>query len=100
MKEETWTDSASDGIESSMPKYSFRSKLIADLAAVHGFSRDQVLDHLRTPDLARARQGVYAALRLRGWSFHRIGRAMNRHHSTVMYGYRQHRRRESEAFKC
>ena len=38
--------------------------------------------------LCRLRQAVIWTARAQGYSFHKIGRAMNRDHSTVMHAYR------------
>jgi chromosomal replication initiation ATPase DnaA len=40
----------------------------------------------RSKPIVEARFALYAALRMRGWSYTRIGRFLGRDHATVMYG--------------
>lgn len=43
----------------------------------------------RLGPITEARFGLYAALRLRGWSYPAIGQFIGRDHATVIYGARR-----------
>jgi chromosomal replication initiator protein len=42
--------------------------------------------HYKFDFLMRPRFALYKALRLRGWSYPQIGRALKRDHTTIIYG--------------
>lgn len=52
----------------------------------HGVTVAEIKGRSRLGHVAAARQDVFLELWEVGWSFSRIGRAMGRHHSTVMHG--------------
>ena len=60
----------------------------AEIAAVHGYSLNELRDHDRRPDRVKARWAIFWALRSDPyrWSLPRIGKLMDRDHTTVMYG--------------
>lgn len=67
-----------------------------EVARKHGLSDLEYLtSKRRTQGMARARQEVMAELRKLGWSLPRIGRIMNRDHSTISHGINMHRAREA-----
>lgn len=58
----------------------------ADMFCIH--PRDLV-SHYKFDFLMMPRFAVYKALRLRGWSYPQIGKALGRDHSTIIYGVRR-----------
>lgn len=58
----------------------------SELFCIH--PRDLVSDH-RFGFLMPARFALYKALRLRGWSFLRIGALMGKDHSTIIHGVKR-----------
>lgn len=60
----------------------------AEIAAVHGYSLNDLRDHDRRPERVKARWAIFWALRSDPyrWSLPRIGKLMDRDHTTVMYG--------------
>ena len=71
-------------------------QLLADVAAAHSLSQEDILGPSRKLRIVRARQEVMWRLRQApfGWSYHRIGRFMrSRDHTTALHGVRQHQAR-------
>lgn len=66
-------------------------EVIADVAARHGVTSDQILSETRVTKVMAARHEIFSILHGMGASFMSIGRLMDRHHSTVMHGIAQHR---------
>ena len=65
-------------------------RVIRAVCAVHGVTREELLDHNRRNDLVVARQHVTWLARTRleiGWT--EIGRIMQRDHGTIMTGYKR-----------
>lgn len=70
--------------------------VISEVAEKHGIDPEHILAETRGSKTAiRARQEVFARLHDMGASFMSIARLMDRDHSTVMHGVRQHRERAS-----
>lgn len=47
---------------------------------------EDLMSPKRDQRIVEARFALYAALRMRGWTYPRIGRFLGRDHATVMYG--------------
>lgn len=73
--------------------------IISELAAAHGVEFAEVMGDCRTKLLVEARQACFAMLMGLGLSSAHVGRMMNRDHSTVLYGVKQHRMRQSRLKK-
>lgn len=67
----------------------FKSELIAAAAEIFDLTPSEILGRGRTREVTRGRFGLYKALRLRGWSYLRIGAYLDRDHATIIYGVRQ-----------
>lgn len=68
-----------------------RDGAIAGVAARHGIDPGEIhpgRSHVRR--VSRARQEVYWLLQFQGYSLAEIGAAMDRHHTTIMYGINRH----------
>lgn len=61
------------------------STLIRETAARFQLSTQDILSPRRDHRARQARWQIMWALRERGWSTPRIGAAVNRHHTTVLY---------------
>lgn len=53
-------------------------------SSLTGLTRKQILGPSRHPELVEVRSGIALYLWLHGWSYPQIGRALRRHHTTVM----------------
>lgn len=68
--------------------------ILRDIAEQYGFKVTALLGWRRPKALARARQELYwRAYDETGFSMPQIGRALNRDHTTILYGIRQHEKR-------
>ena len=65
------------------------SETIRLIAQHFGVSFDELVSERKTKALMPARFAVYTILNKRGISASRIGRIMNRDHSTVLYGIKK-----------
>jgi hypothetical protein len=65
-----------------------------------GITLDRLRSAARDPETVRARQAVMAGLADAGWSSPRIGRYLNRDHSTVLHGIARHRERTAGCETC
>ena len=63
--------------------------VIRRIERAHGVTLEQMQGPQRYRPIVRARWALIAALRERGWSLLRIGRFMNRDHTTVLYALRR-----------
>lgn len=63
-----------------------KHELIAKCSEMFGVHPRDLLGPARFGFLIPARFALYKAMRIRGWSFAHIGRAMNRDHTTVIHG--------------
>lgn len=59
---------------------------VTEAAQRHGVTADAVLGRDRKRRVAHARFEVMRRLRADGWSLTQIGRALGRHHTTVLHG--------------
>ena len=59
--------------------------VVMDVAKKTGVSFDNIVSERRYPSYVRARRMVAAELRRRGYSLHRIGCYMQRHHTTILH---------------
>lgn len=66
----------------------FPREFIAQEAQKHGFTYAQILSHERQKELVDVRWEIARSLRARGMSFARIGRIMNRDHSSIIHAVR------------
>lgn len=64
-------------------------EIIARVAKLHDVEPDEITGPSRAPELCEARRSVMLELKAKGWSTPRIGRLLNRDHSTVVYGLRR-----------
>ena len=62
------------------------SALITRCADLTGLSEADILGRSRDPRLVRCRWAVALAMRWRGESLPQIGRALNKHHTSVLNG--------------
>lgn len=66
-------------------------RVIADVCAAHGMSRDELMGRSRHSPLVRARQeAMWRVKHETGWALTRVGRCFGRDHSTVLHGVRKH----------
>lgn len=72
----------------SLTRYTGR-EIIDRIAKLHDVEPVEVLGPSRLPELCEARRAIMRELRARGWSTPRIGRLLNRDHSTVVHGLRR-----------
>jgi hypothetical protein len=66
------------------------SKIAAEIAASYGVTVSELREPDKHGDMVRPRQHVMFALRQAGYSMTRIGKFLNRDHTTVMYGAKAH----------
>ncbi len=65
-------------------------RVAEDVARAYRVSVKELLGRGRTAHVARARKDLYVALyRQLGWSFARVGRFVDRDHTTVMFAIRE-----------
>lgn len=64
-------------------------QIIARIAKLHDVDPEDIVGPSRTPELCEARFCIMRELRTKGWSTPRIGRLLNRDHSTVLHGLRR-----------
>lgn len=76
-------------VELLSPSESTASRTLRETAKRHGMSVDAIKGHSREPRFVKARHEVMVALRDEGFSLPRIGRILNRDHTTVMHGLRK-----------
>lgn len=50
---------------------------------------EDLISAKRQRRISEARFALYAALRLRGWSYPRIGNFVGRHHTSILHGIRK-----------
>lgn len=63
-------------------------ELVADAAAKHGLTPQQILGHNRRRDIVRARWEAWKAARDQGWTLSKIASEFNRDHTTILHGLR------------
>lgn len=63
-------------------------EVVAQVAAETGVAVELITGENRRPKTARARHIVCQRLRERGYSLTKIGRLMQRHHTTVLHSLR------------
>jgi len=63
-----------------------KGEIIKLCATLFGVPVKDLVSPKRSKPIVEARFALYAALRMRGWSYTRIGRFLGRDHATVMYG--------------
>lgn len=73
------------------------SRITSEVAAATGVPHKAILGVRRDARTVQARQLVMYIARREGLSFERIGTAMRRDHSTVVYGVRAEEKRRGEA---
>jgi chromosomal replication initiation ATPase DnaA len=79
------------------PKISTGAKVIGRVSRVTGVNPADIIGPSKTQRTFRARQFVSAILRKEhGWSYPRIGRLLNRHHSTIIECVRAYERSVSK----
>lgn len=66
-----------------------KEDFIKECATLFSIHPRDLMGNYRFAFVVRARQALYLALRKRGWSYPRIGRFLDRDHSTVIYGAKQ-----------
>lgn len=59
--------------------------VVMDVANRTGVGFDSIVGDRHYPSHVRARRMVAVELRRRGYSLHRIGRYMQRHHTTILH---------------
>ena len=64
-------------------------EIIARVAKLHDVDPDDITGPSRHAELCEARFCIMRELRDKGWSTPRIGRLLNRDHSTVVHGLRR-----------
>ena len=62
-----------------------------------GVRVDELVGTSRMPVVSRARHELMARLRAANWSLHQIAEYLRRDHTTVMYGLKQHAKRQARA---
>ena len=65
------------------------NRIQREIATRHGMTVDAMKGHSREARFAKARWEVMVALRDEGFSMPRIGRILNRDHTTVLHGLRR-----------
>lgn len=65
-------------------------KIIKDTAGKYRLTSEQLIGHSRFKELVLARHEAFYLLQRKGLSTPQIGRLMNRDHSTVIHGIREH----------
>ena len=64
-------------------------EIIDRVATLHDVDTADITGPSRSPEHCEARRCVMRELKAKGWSTPRIGRLLNRDHSTVVYGLRR-----------
>lgn len=64
--------------------------ILERLAKARGLEPEEILARSRDPELVKARAALYGSLRLLGWSYEAIGRAVGRDHQTILFAVRRH----------
>lgn len=80
------------------PKDRYR-RIITNVAEAYGFTYQDIMGRSKTHELVVARHHCYDSLMRCGLSYAAAGRLMDRDHTTVIYGVRQHRERMDRAEK-
>lgn len=68
-----------------MDKY---EKIIEDICEKYGVKKQHLLSRRRDAELVKIKKLTYWTLRQAGLSLPKIGKLMNKDHSTVLYGIR------------
>lgn len=63
--------------------------IIHRVAKLHDVTPDDITGPSKLPEHCQARFHVMRELRAKGWSTPRIGRLLNRDHTTIVYGLRR-----------
>jgi len=63
-----------------------KGEIIRLCATLFAVPVEDIMSPKRNQRIVEARFAFYAALRMRGWSYPRIGKFLGRDHATVMYG--------------
>lgn len=58
--------------------------IIDDICDNYGVKKEHLLSRRRDKELVKVRKFAYSLLRKQGLSFPKIGKLMNKHHTTVM----------------
>lgn len=74
-----------------------QKRILHQICDKHGVFEDAVYGKCRRPKFVNARDEYIAALRDMGWSLTRIGRELNRHHTTIIAALRRYRDRNAKA---
>jgi len=72
---------------------------VDDICARHGVDLDDLRSNRRDLQAVRARQEVCGTLHDAGWSLNRIGRLLERHHTTILHAVRQWEARHVEVVR-
>lgn len=72
----------------SLTRYTGR-EIIARIAKLHDVEPDDITGPSRASEICEARFCVMRELRAKGWSTPRIGRLLNRDHTTIVHGLRR-----------
>jgi len=76
------------------PSYKDR---LHEVCLKHCIPADRIEGYARRPRIVRARQELMYLLRQDGWTVEAIGEAVNRDHTTVIHGIRQHEKNMRKA---
>lgn len=74
--------------------------VVAEVAARHGVTADEILGRSRERHIVAARTDVCRVLRAQKWSLPSIGKALGRHHTSVMSLLREDRRHGNHVEKA
>jgi hypothetical protein len=70
------------------------ARIIKEVSLKHGVSVDEILSDIRSVGIVAARfEAMYRIREERRLSWAQIGRQFNRDHTSVLHGYRQHKKR-------
>jgi Bacterial dnaA protein helix-turn-helix len=72
--------------------------IAADIAARYGWKLSELQGRSRTQEACTLRKLIAAVLRSKGFSYPAIGRALNRHHTTILSGQQQVQRAINAGF--
>jgi chromosomal replication initiation ATPase DnaA len=76
-----------------VPRETMRD-IIERVAEEYGFDYEDMIGRDRSMRIAHVRQdAMHECWRTRRWSLPQIGRAFNRHHTTVLWALKAHKRR-------
>lgn len=75
------------------PQYD-SARIIKEVSLKHGVPVSVILSDIRSVDVVKARfEAIYRIRDERKLSWAQIGRQFNRDHTSILYGYRQHKKR-------